>query len=99
MIGVRPDLDAFALREIGSLAIRAHVERHDDRARSGRQQNVVFRDRADAGMNDLQLHAVVGKLRQHLAQHFDRALHVRLDHERQFLDFSRAEAVRATGRA
>src|SRR6266853_1568314 len=83
---VRANLDAFALRQIGGLAVRADVKCDDDRARSRCQQDVVFGDGANAGVNNLELHAVVGKLGQHLAQYFDRALHVRLDDKRQLLD-------------
>src|SRR6266481_2802902 len=44
-------------------------------------------------MNNLKLHAVVGKFRQHFAQYFDRALHVGLDDERKLFDVTRFELL------
>ena len=53
----------------------------------------VLGDRADAGMDDLELHLVAGKFGQHFAEHFHRALHVGLDDDRQFLGFAGLELL------
>ena len=53
--GVHANVNIFALRQIGSLALRAHIESHNDGIRSRSKQHVGFGDRADTGLNDLQL--------------------------------------------
>ncbi len=76
----------FLLRQVQRLAVRPHAERNHDRAGCGGEQHVILRHRADARTDDLQLHLVGRKLRQHFTEHFDGTLHVTLDHNSQFLD-------------
>ena len=52
------------------------------------EQDVGFRDRADAGMEDSHLHLVGAELGQHFAQGFLRSLDVALQNDRDFLDFA-----------
>src|SRR5713101_865049 len=84
--GVRADVHVFLLRQVQRLAVWPHSERDHNRAGCGSQQHVIFRDRADARTDDLQLHLVGRKFGKHFAEHFGGALHVRLDHNSQFLD-------------
>src|ERR1700730_9836505 len=82
---VQADVDVFALSQIRSFAIGAHVEGENDGARSGSEQDVGFGDGADAGVNDLQLHLIGGLLGEQLAENFDGALHIGLNDDGQFL--------------
>ena len=65
--------------------VRPHVEADDDRVRRRGQQDVRFVDRADAGVDDPDLHLLVGQLGERVGEHFRRALHVGLDDDRQLL--------------
>ena len=67
------------------VAVGPHVERDDDRVRRRREQDVRLVDRADARVDDPDLHLLVGQLGERVGQHFGRALHVRLDDDRQLL--------------
>src|ERR1700733_13344 len=86
--GVRPNLDVLLLRELRRFAVRPDAEGNDDRAGGRSQQHVVLGYRAHAGPDDLQLYLVVRKFRQHFGEYFDRALHVALDDDAQFLDLA-----------
>ena len=55
---------------------------------AAREQDVGFRDRADAGMEDSNLHLVGAQLVQHFAQCFLRSLDVALQNDGDFLDFA-----------
>src|SRR5258707_2420440 len=90
---VHADVDFFLLRKFSRLALRPHAERDDDRAGGARKKNVIFADGSDAGADNFQLHLIGRKLWQHFAQHFDAALDVRLDDDRQFLDFAGFELL------
>ncbi len=70
------------------LAIGPHVECKNDRAGRRGQEHVGFGDRADAGMEDFELHVIGRKLGQQFAQHLHRPLHVGLDDDRQFFGFA-----------
>src|SRR3984893_866250 len=85
---VQADVDVFALSQIRSFAIGAHVEGENDGTRSGSEQDVGFGDGADAGVDDLQLHLIGGLLGKQLAENFDGALHIGLDDDGQFLGFA-----------
>ena len=61
------------------------LKRDDDGVRRRRQQHVRFVHRADAGVDDPDLHLLVGQLGQRVGQHLGRALHVGLDDDRQLL--------------
>ena len=69
--------------DVLGVAIGPHVERDDDRVRRRRQQHVRLVHRADAGVNDPDLHLLVGQLGERVGEHFGRALHVGLDDDRQ----------------
>ena len=74
-------------RSATSAALRSgrHVEPDDDGVRRRGQQHVGLVDRADAAVDDADLDLLVAQLRQRVAEHFGRALHVRLDDDRQLL--------------
>ena len=84
--GVQANLDAFLLRQLGGLALGAHVEADDDGVGGGGQQHVALGDGADAGVDDLDAHLLGGHADQRIGQHFDRAGDVALDDEGQVLD-------------
>ena len=76
---VQLDVDAFALGRRARVVVGTHVEADDDRARRAREQNVALGDRADAAVNDLDLHLVVRELAERVGQRFRRTALVRLD--------------------
>ena len=82
---VQADVDLLALGDVGGVAVGPHVEADDDGVRRRRQQHVRLVDRADAAVDDADLDLLVAQLRQRVAEHFGRALHVRLDDDRQLL--------------
>ncbi len=47
--GVEADFDVLLLRQLGGLALGAHIEADDDGVRGSRQQHVALGDGADAG--------------------------------------------------
>ena len=50
------DVDVLALGGRARVVVRPHVEADDDRARRAREQDVALGDRADAAVDDLDLH-------------------------------------------
>src|SRR6266849_1458543 len=62
---VRADVHMFLLRQVQRLAVRPHAECNNDRSGCGSKQHIIFRHRTDARTDDLQLHLVGRKLRQH----------------------------------
>src|SRR5436190_6863225 len=80
---VRADFDAFARRDVFGVAVRPDVERNDDGVRCGREQHVRFVDRADARVDDSNLHFFIREFRQRVGEHFGRALHIALDDDRE----------------
>src|SRR5713226_19714 len=86
--GMGADVHMLLLRQVQRLAVRPYADRNHDRAGCGSQKHVILCDRADARTDNLQLHLVGRKFRQHFAEHFHGALHVALDHNSQFLDVS-----------
>src|SRR6185312_1282976 len=80
---VGPDLHALAVGCGARVRIGTHVEADDDRARRAREQHVGFRDRADAAVDDLDLHFRRRELRQRVGQRFGRAALVGLDDDPQ----------------
>src|SRR5205814_1758656 len=77
---VGANIHTFLLGEVGGFALGANTERDDDRTGGGSQEHVIFTDRAHTGADDFQFHLIGGKFGKHFAEHFDRALHVGLDH-------------------
>ena len=63
------DVHLLALGNFRGVAIGTNVEADDDGVRRRGQQHVRLVDRADAGVNDLDAHALVGQLRQRIGQH------------------------------
>ena len=59
---VEADVDLFALRHVGRVAVGPHVEPDDDRVRRRGQQHVGLVDRADAGPDDADLDLLVRQL-------------------------------------
>src|SRR5258705_2510446 len=103
---VEADVDLLALGHVGRIAIGPHVEADDDRVGRRRQQHVGLVDGADAGPDDADLALLLRELRERVGEHFRRALHVRFDDDRQFLDaafgnllFQRFERQAAAARA
>ena len=77
--------------------MRAHVEA-DDRGVGGfGQRDVGFGDAADAGMHDARPDFVGAELFERRDDGFDRALHVALDDEREFLAARRLELAHHVG--
>ena len=76
---VQLDVDAFALGGRARVVVRPHVEADDDRAGRAREQNVALGDRADAAVNDFDLHFGVRQLRQRVGERFRRTALVGLD--------------------
>ena len=70
---------------IARFLVGAHVEADDDRLRRRRQRDVGFGDAADAAMDDARRDFVGAELFERGDDRLDRALHVALDDERQFL--------------
>src|SRR5271154_4356391 len=91
--GVGANVHMFLLREVRGFAIGADAEGDDDGAGSRREEHVVFRDRADAGTDDFQLHLICRKFGQHFTENFDGALHVGLDDDAEFLDVAGLELL------
>ena len=65
--------------------MRADVEADDRRVEAAGQRHVGFADAADAGMQDARADLVVAELLQRADDRFERALHVRLDDQREVL--------------
>ena len=86
---MQPDVDFFLIGQFLRFSLRAHTEADDDCVRRRRQQHVRFRDRAHAGVQQLEPHFVVAEFPEQVAQHFHRALHVGLQDDIQFLHPSR----------
>ena len=82
---VQADIDLVALGHVRRVAIGPDVEADDDGVRRGREQHVRFVDRADAAVDDADLHPLVAQLRERVGEHFGRPLHVGLDDDRQLL--------------
>src|SRR5208283_563611 len=68
--GVQTDVNLFLLRQFLRLAFRPHIETDDYGVRRRGQQDVGFGDGAHATKQDLDLHSVVRKLGQQVAQDF-----------------------------
>src|SRR5215468_320060 len=86
------DVHALALRQLARPAGRPDIEADDDRVRGDGQVHVVLRDRADAAADDPQHHVLTDvDLEQRVLQGLDRAGHVTLDDEQQFLPLTRLE--------
>src|ERR1700722_800446 len=83
--GVAADVHVLERCQVKGFTLGTYVEGDDDGSGSGCEQNVALVHRSRAGVDDLQLHLIGGKLGNHLAEHFHRALHVGLHHDRQFL--------------
>src|SRR6202023_4352835 len=80
------DVDALALRELARPAGRPDVEADDHRFRGDGQVHVVLGDRADAAADHAQGDFLADiQLEQRVLQGLDRAGHVALDDEQQFL--------------
>ena len=75
----------FARGDLLGVAIGPDVERDDDGVRRRGQQHVRLVHRADAGVDDADLHLLVRQLGERVGEHFGRALHVGLDDDRQLL--------------
>src|SRR5262245_45651469 len=83
---VESDVHLFALGHIGRVAIGPDIEADDDGVGCRGQQHIGLVDRADTGADDSDLHLLVREFRQRVGEHFRRALHVRLDDDRELLD-------------
>ena len=79
------DFDAGLLGGLARFLVGADVEADDDRAGGFRQRHVGFGDAAGAGEDDARGDFFGGELLQRADDRFDRALHVALDDQREFL--------------
>ena len=86
--GVEADLDLLLLGELDGVPLRSDVEADDDRLGGRREQHVVGGDRADAAVQHRRLHLGRADLLDRVAQHFERALHVGLEHHGEILDLA-----------
>ena len=75
---------AIALGNFSRLGIGADVKADNRRIAGGGKRHVTFRDRADTAVQDPHLDIVVGNLVQRLDNRLGRALHIRLDQQREF---------------
>src|ERR1700726_1920768 len=83
---VVPDVHALALGQLARPAGRPDVEADDHRVRGDGQVHVVLGDRADAAADHAQADFLADiQLEQRVLQGLDRAGHVALDDEQQFL--------------
>ena len=71
--------------DVLGVAVGPHVEPMMIAFDADAEQHVRFVDRADAGVDDADLHLLVRQLRERVGEHFGRALHVGLDDDRQLL--------------
>ncbi len=78
------DLGAFGL--VAGVGVRPNVEADDRRAGCGGEDDVRFRYAADAGVKDAHAHFICRQFVEAADDRLDRALHVALNDERQFLD-------------
>ena len=88
---VVPDIDLLGRGDALGAALGARVEGDDDALRGDRQHDVGLRDGARAGVDDLHLHLLVGQPLERRADRLDRALHVRLEDDVQFLELAGAD--------
>ncbi len=78
---IQLDLDAFALGRRARVVVRADVEADDDRAGGLGEQDVAFGDRADAAVDDLDLHFRVRRAGERVGERFRRPALIRLDEQ------------------
>src|SRR5690606_7716144 len=92
---VEADVDALAGGGLAGLRVRADVEAEHDRVVDRREVDVALGDRADAAVDDAQLHAVVHlDLQERLLERLDGTRHVALDDEVERLDLALLEGLR-----
>src|SRR5207302_298004 len=74
--GVEADVDAFLLRQFARGTLGTDVEADHDGVGCGGEQDVVRRNRADRGVDDVDLDLGGGEFAHRVAEHFHRPLHV-----------------------
>ena len=82
---MQPDVNAFLLGQFLRLAFRADIESDDDGIGCRCQQHIGFGNRTDSGPQQFQADLVVRELRQEIAEHFHRTLHIALEDDVEFL--------------
>src|SRR6478752_5131666 len=91
---VEPDIDTFTSGALARLRVGTDVEADDDRIVDRRQVDVGLGDRADAAVDDPQLHRVVDlDLEERLLERLDGTRHVTLDDEVERLDLALFECT------
>src|SRR6266481_9018745 len=89
--GVEANLDAFFLGEVRGLRFGTDVEADYDGFGSRRERHVGFGDRSGRAVNHLKLDLVGREPRERVGERFDRALHVALQDDFEFLDLAGGE--------
>src|SRR5665213_3617851 len=84
--GVHADIDVLAGGQVLRLAFRTDVEADDHRVGGRSEQDVGFRDGADARVEDLDADLFGGHAGERVGEDFDRTLHVELEDEVEVLD-------------
>ena len=91
---VRPDVDLFLLCQTARVQVRADTEADDDGIRRRGQDDIRFGDRADAAVDDVQLHFLVLDLHERIRECFHRTVHVALHDDTEFLDLAVLDLAR-----
>ena len=73
------------------MRVGADVEADDRRTRGFGERDVAFGDAASAGVHDTRAHLVVAELFERGIDRLDRALHITLDDQREFLQPARLQ--------
>ena len=85
---VETHIDIFSLGNILRGRVRLDIETDDNGIRCNGKVNIGFIDGTDSGMNHLHLYFIILNLLQRIPYRFYRTLHIRLQNNRQILQFS-----------
>src|SRR5882672_2167763 len=88
---VETNLDAFFLGEVRSLRFRTDIEADYNGFGSRRERHVGFGDRSGRAVNHFELDLVGREPCERVGERFDRALHVALQNDLEFLHFAGGE--------
>src|SRR6476659_3521445 len=81
-----PSVSSVCTGERIRIGARPYVEADDERVRGGCKVDVVLRDPADAGVDDVDPHLGVLDLAELAEERLDRALHVGLENDVEILN-------------
>src|SRR5713101_8216099 len=91
--GIEANLDAFFLGEIRGFRFRTDIEADYDGFGSRRERHVGFGYRSGRAVNHFELDLVGREPRERVGERFDRALHVALQDDLEFLDLASGETL------